>query len=90
MAATLVLDSSCTATGAGELLVVLSGGSSLVKDGTCSSSDGMVMSSGGAGGANIGCTGAGNTAGVTGGSSFMSGRVGWLGGLDTMMEEGTE
>jgi len=41
-------------------------------------------------GANIGCTGAGNTAGVTGGSSFMSGRVGWLGGLDTMTEEGTE
>ena len=27
-----------------------------------------VMSSGGAGGANIGCTGAGNTAGVTGGA----------------------
>ena len=46
--------------------------------------------SGGAGGANIGCTEAGNTAGVTGGSSFMSGRIGWLGGQDTMTEEGTE
>ena len=61
-----------------------------MKDGTCSSSDWMVMSFGGAGGANIGCTGAGNTAGVMGGLSFKSGRIGWLGGLDTMTEEGTE
>ena len=71
-------------------VTVSSGGSSLVKDGTCSSSDGMVMSSGGAGGANTGCTGAEDTAGVTGGSSSMSGRVEWLGGLDTMTEDGTE
>lgn len=47
--------------------------SALAKEGDCSSSEGPVVSSGGAGGENAGCTGAEGAAGATGkGSSSLS------------------
>ena len=47
--------------------------SALAKEGDCSSSEGTVVSSVGAGGDNVGCTGAEGAAGATGkGSSSLS------------------
>ena len=76
-AATQVCDSSCTTAGEGVRMGTSSAVSSLAKEVTCSSSHGTVVSSGGAGGGNSGCTGAGGTAGVTGeGSSSLSREAG--------------
>ena len=63
----LVLGSSCT-TGTEGVGIGTSGvETSLVKEVECSSIDGTVVSSGGAGGGNPGRTGAGGTEVVTGG-----------------------
>ena len=62
--------------------------SSLAKEVTCSSSDGRVVSSGGAGGGNSGCTGAGGMAGVTGeGSSSLPREAGGRGGWTLQQRE---
>ena len=64
--------------------------SELAKEEDCSSSEGTVVSSSGAGGDNIGCNGAEGTAGVTGeGSSSLSWYAGGPGWLDTTTEGGT-
>ena len=86
----LVHNSSCTTAEEGIRMGTSSAVSSLAKEVTCSSSDGTVVSSDGAGEGNYGCTGAGGTAGVTGeGSSSLTREAGGPRWLDTTTEGGT-
>lgn len=73
VATTLVHGSSGTTAGDGIWSGTSNVVSALAKEEDCSSSEGTVVSSGGAGGDNVGCTGAEGTVGATGkGSSSMS------------------